>query len=142
MFPELIPVPIKPVPVPPIVPDPPVSMEIAVGYPVIPWGEMGVIIWGYIHDDPRYAGYRNIVPGTAVKVRPIPATFMDPVPEPAIKIETRHIRYHIDISCSRNHHYIGRSGKCEGRQGNADVHVYPGFTNKRRADNEKQTNHK
>jgi len=117
-------------------------MEIAVGYPVITWGKMGVIIRGYVHDDPWDAGYPNIVPWAAVKVRLVPATFMCPVPEPAIKIETCHVRHHIDISCSGNHHYIGRSGKCEGGQGNADVHVYPGFANKRSADNEKQTNHK
>jgi len=91
-------VPIIPVPVPPVVPCPPVSMEIAVGYPVITWGKMGVIIWGYIHDDPRDAGSPDIVPGAAVKVGPVPAVFMDPVPEAAIEIKTQHVRYHINIS--------------------------------------------
>jgi len=117
-------------------------MEIAVGYPVVSGWKVDEIIRWYIHDDPWDAGCHNVGPGTAVKGRPVPATFMDPVPEAVIEIKTHHVRYHIDISCSRNHHYLGRSGKCEGRQGNTDVHVYPGLTNKRRADNEKQTNHK
>jgi hypothetical protein len=141
-LPELTLIPVIFVPVPALVPSVPVSVQVSVMYPVISGRQMAVIIRRHIHDEPRDMMRLDIGPASVVYGRPVPVTPMETVPEIIVKIKTRRIRHHIDISCSAgNHHNLRRLCKYQrGWKANRDVHIC--FHGKRHADKEQQGNHK